>query len=304
MRFVTGPISLGLPALADVQHVVAAVAVERGDVAAQDLPHAARHLAALAAGQPRHEGRHVGRVVHVEALFRGLHGVREGALGHARARDGADGVGRDAVAPELRALHQRERGDAGLGGRVGALPHAAQHTRAGAGVDDARVHLVAGLHLVTPVGGRVARQAEVPLEVHVHHRVPLLFAAAHEHAVAHEAGVVHHHVQPPEGGHGLVHQRLGLCPVGHVGAVGKRLAAHGLDGAHHLGGRALVAALAVVGGAQVVDHHLGALTRQLERVLTADAAPCARDDDHATFTDSTHVLALSFKRKSAVTRGR
>ena len=46
------------------------------------------------------------------------------------------------------------------------------------------------------------------------------------------------------------------------------------------------------------------LTGKLERLLTADAAPCARDDDHATFTDSTHVLALSFKRKSAVTRGR
>jgi hypothetical protein len=63
-------------------------------------------------------------------------------------------------------------------------------------------------------------------------------------------------------------------------------------------------ALAVVGGAEIVDHHLGALTRQLERVLATDAAPCARDDDHATFADSTHVLALSFKRKSAVTRGR
>jgi hypothetical protein len=53
-------------------------------------------------------------------------------------------------------------------------------------------------------------------------------------------------------------------------------------------GRALVVALAVHGAAQVVDDDLGALMGQQQRVLTADAASCARDDGDATLTQLGH----------------
>ena len=61
--------------------------------------------------------------------------------------DGRDRVGGDAVAAELGGLHQGERGDAGLGRRVGALADAALEAGAGAGVDDARIDGLARLRL-------------------------------------------------------------------------------------------------------------------------------------------------------------
>ena len=57
---------------------------------------------------------------------------------------------------------------------------------------------LAGLRLVAPVGGGVAGDGEVALEVHAHHRVPLVLGRVGEHPVAHEAGVVHHRVEAAE----------------------------------------------------------------------------------------------------------
>jgi len=52
------------------------------------------------------------------------------------------------------------------------------------------------------------------------------------------------------------------------------------DLGHHRFGGGGVAALAVDGAAEVVDHHLGAATGQLQRVLLAEPAARARDDRH------------------------
>ena len=59
--------------------------------------------------------------------------------------------------------------------------------------------------------------------------VPFLFGARDEHAVAHEAGVVHDDVEAAEGLDGGLHERAGRGEVGDVGAVRDRLAAEAAD---------------------------------------------------------------------------
>src|SRR5262249_38197726 len=151
-----------------------APAVGDADLPALDLEDAAGDVARLLAAQPGDERGDVRRVHRVEALLGLAHHVGEDALGEARARRGCDRVGRDAVAPELDPLHQRECGAARLGGRVVALPDAALEPRARARVHDPRRDALAGLRAVAPVRTGVARDAEVAAQVDAHDRVPLL----------------------------------------------------------------------------------------------------------------------------------
>ena len=75
-----------------------------------------------------------------------------------------------------------------------------------------------------------------------------------EHAVAHQAGVVHDHVEPAERVDGGVDEPSGAVPVGHVVAVDDRLAAHRLDVGDDLGRRPRGrVARTVELGAEVVD---------------------------------------------------
>ena len=80
-----------------------------------------------------------------------------------------------------------------------------------------------------PVVHRVACDAEMPAQVDLHGGIPLLDRRADEHAVAHHAGVVDHDVQAAEVLERRGDDPAGAFPVGHVVAVGHRLAARRAD---------------------------------------------------------------------------
>jgi hypothetical protein len=185
------------------------------------------------------------------------------------------------------------------------MPAFAAEYRPGGRVDDARVDLFSGLDLPAPIRGSVPSDTEVPLEVHANDGVPFFFAAADEHPVAHEASVVDDGIEPTELVDRLPHERLGLLPIRNVRAVGHRLAAHVPNRLHHLVRRALATAFAAVAHAEVVDDDFRALPRKLERMLAADAAPCARYDHYPSFTNASHPqtsasanLTINFPRCS------
>ena len=140
----------------------------------------------------------------------------------------------------------------------------------------------------------MAARGEGALEVHLDHRVPLRLAHVGEHAVAQDAGVVDEDVEAAEGVDGGLHEALGAVPVADVVGVGDGLAAHGLHLVDHLLGRAGVVALAVHRAAEVVDHDLGAVVGEEERVLAADPPPGARDDRDATLAQLRHAGSSPF----------
>jgi hypothetical protein len=97
-------------------------------------------------------------------------------------------------------------------------------------IDDPRTQLRTSLGLLAPVTRGMAGDTEVAFEVHGHHRIPVGFGEAGEHAVAADAGVVDHHVQTAEGFDGLAHDQRRIVVAGDVVAVGLAAAfAHGLQ---------------------------------------------------------------------------
>ena len=141
-------------------------------------------------------------------------------------------------------------------------------------VDDGRPDVLAGLGALAPADAGELGDGEGALEVHPEDRVEVVLGHRHDHLVPDDAGVVDQDVVPAEGVVGRGDQVLGAAEVGHVVVVGHRLAAPGLDHLDHLVGGPLVGALAARAPAQVVDDHLGALSRQLEGFAPAD--PVAR----------------------------
>ncbi|GAA3035027.1 hypothetical protein GCM10020000_10600 [Streptomyces olivoverticillatus] len=87
----------------------------------------------------------------------------------------------------------------------------------------------ARLGLRPPVRGGVLERQEVPLEVDVDDRVPVVLAEVDEHAVAQEPGVVDERVQPPVGLQGEGRQGGGALGGGDVAAVRDGPAAAGAD---------------------------------------------------------------------------
>ena len=146
---------------------------------------------------------------------------------------------------------------------------------------------LARLGAVAPVGGRRARETQKwPLQVDADHRVPLLLGGAHEHAIAHEAGVVHHHVEAAEGVDAWsARARRPARKSATSAPLATASPPHGADLLTTSSGRRLELALAVERDAEVVDHDLRALAGELEGVRAADAATRAGDDDDASFTD-------------------
>jgi hypothetical protein len=65
-----------------------------------------------------------------------------------------------------------------------------------------------------------------------------------------------------------------------------RFATHRPDGVDHFAGGAGRAACPVDLGTQVVDHHLGPLPRELERVPAPDAATRSGHDHDPSVTDA------------------
>ena len=131
-------------------------------------------------------------------------------------------VDRDAVAGQLEGGDDGEGRDAGLGRAVVGLAGVAVDARHRRGVDDAAVHLLAGLDLLPPVGGGPAGRAEGALEVDLDDGVPLLLGHVGQHPVPQDAGVVDHDVEVAEALDGGVDEALRALPGRDVVAVGHR----------------------------------------------------------------------------------
>ena len=125
---------------------------------------------------------------------------------------------------------------------------------------------------------------EVTPQVYAYDGVPLLDGGVHEHPVAQNAGVVHHHVEAAKGRDGCLDEPGGCLPVGHVRPVCDGLAALRADLFHDLLGCAGIAATAIRATAEVVHDDLRPLARKSQRVFVADAAGTARHDHDASIT--------------------
>src|SRR4051812_4105313 len=128
--------------------------------------------------------------------------------------------------------------------------------------------------------------------VHAHDRIEVVRIHVPDHAVAHDAGVVHEDVEPAPRVDRLLHHLPGRVVVGHVGVVGDRLAAPLLD---DLDCEVGVAARALTAhrSPDVVDDDLGALLGQLHRVAPPDAVPGSGDDGDLA-VEQTHGCPTSF----------
>ena len=141
------------------------------------------------------------------------------------------------------------------------------------------MHEAAAL-LLAEMRHRGAADVEGAVKMHLDHGVPFLGRHVVEHAVAQDAGVVHHHVDAAEIVDRVLHDLLRVLPLGDAVGVGHRpaLAVRLGDLGHHLLRRADILALTGHRRADVVDHHLGAVRRQADRGRAADAAPRAGND--------------------------
>ena len=164
------------------------------------------------------------RVVELLVAAVGRRQLAERGLRHPRPRIRRKTVDRDAVASQLLRRDHRERRDPRLRRAVIRLADVAEDSGRARRVEHTRAHLLARLRALAPVRGRVPGRREVPLQVDADHRVPLVLLHVHEHPVAQNSGVVDEDVQPPERFDRLVDEPF--CPreVGHVLAVGDRLA--------------------------------------------------------------------------------
>ncbi len=108
--------------------------------------------------------------------------------------------------------------------------------------------------------------------MHVEHGVEFVPAQIGERLVAQDAGVVDHHVDPSEVGHGAVHDGGGRVGIRHRVAVGHGDATGGDDLVDHRPGGAGPGTVAVDVAPEVVHHHGGAQCRQQQGVFTAQTA--------------------------------
>ncbi|TLD47114.1 MAG: hypothetical protein FAZ92_00606 [Accumulibacter sp.] len=105
----------------------------------------------------------------------------------------------------------------------------------------------------------------------VEHRLPLLVAHLLDDVVPGVTGVVDDDVEAAELAERRLHEALGEIGGGDAADAGDRLAAGRDDVADGLCRRC---------GVDIIDHHMRALRRQLERHRATDAAAGAADDRH------------------------
>ena len=235
--------------------------------------------------QHQHGGHHGFRLEGIE------HFLGHQPFGHARGGRGGQGVDMDVVlgAFQGQGLHQPHLGQ--LGSAIVALTKVAIQTGGRGGHHDAPVLLG---HHVRPHRLAAVRRAH---QVHIHHQAEVVHAHLGKALVTQNAGIVDQHIHAAPGVDGLLHHGLHRCKVGHRGCVGQGLAARSTNLVHHLLRRTCGATAAVHGTAQVIDQHPGAAGRQGQRMLTPQAATCARDDGYAAFEfDVCHGKTLRIKK--------
>jgi hypothetical protein len=115
------------------------------------------------------------------------------------------------------------------------------------------------------------------LQMHADDGIPVGLFHLVEDGIAQYAGIVDHAIDAAEGVDGSLDHAMGAIPARHRIAVGNRLTAGILDRTYCFRRRAGIGALAAIGGAQIVDHHLGAVFGHGDGDIAADAAACAGD---------------------------
>jgi predicted exporter len=241
-----------------------------------------RGVLALVGAEVRDEG---GDVLRCQLLE---HVRRHDRLGHAALGDGRDDVALDVVLGAFVGQRLRQADDAQLGRAVVGLPKVAVQARRARRVNDASVAVFAQQRPRGP--GHVHGAGQVDRQ----HLGPVLLRHLHEGHVAQDAGVVDDDVELAEGFLRLGDDLLGAFPGVHAVVVGHGLTARRLDLVDDLVGRcAATAAGAVHRATEIVDHHLGTTFGQQERVGSAQATPCTRDDcDSVVETNLGHVCLL------------
>ncbi|MNP49663.1 hypothetical protein D3C76_1438670 [compost metagenome] len=116
----------------------------------------------------------------------------------------------------------------------------------------------------------------MPFQVHAHHQVPVFFREADEHAVTQDAGIVDQHMHLAKRRQRGVDDVLRATQGGDIVVVGDGLAAPRVYLVHHRLGRL---------AADVVDHDIGALGGERQRIGAAQPATGAGDNHGTAFTD-------------------
>jgi hypothetical protein len=141
------------------------------------------------------------------------------------------------------------------------------------GHDDAAVLLLS--HDVPYRLGAVDRAEQV----HVDDAAKILQRHLGEGLVPQDAGIVHQHVHPAPGVHGLGDHRLDLLEVSDVGAVSQRFTAGRVNLVDHRSGRL---------GPEVIDHDLCSVRGQRQGVGAAQARAGAGHDGDPIIELDTH----------------
>ena len=130
--------------------------------------------------------------------------------------------------------------------------------------------------------------------------VPLLLGHREQHPVAEDAGVVDEDVETAEGVDRLLDEARGAVPAADVVGVGRGLAARGRDLVDDLLRRSRVGARTVTTAAEVVDHDLGAVASEGQRVLASQPTARTRDDADPPFTHAVRAHAFVVSRVGLV----
>ena len=121
-------------------------------------------------------------------------------------------------------------------------------------------------------------------------RIPLVLGHVGHHAIAQNAGIVDQNVELAELVDSLVDHALRPVPTADVVAVHNRLATFGNDFVGDLLCQRRIAAAAIDLGTNVVDDDLGAVPRQHQGMLAAEAARGTRDNGNPILTKPTHSI--------------
>ena len=116
--------------------------------------------------------------------------------------------------------------------------------------------------------------------MHLHDLVPGGFGRLGEGLVEQDAGIVDQNVGAAEMLDGIVEHRLAARHGRNIGAIGNRAAARRLDRIDNLLRHRGVAAAAVTGTAEIVDHDSRALAREQPGIGLAEPAARPGDQRH------------------------
>ncbi|MNP41866.1 hypothetical protein D3C76_1355920 [compost metagenome] len=122
------------------------------------------------------------------------------------------------------------------------------------------------------------------LQVHTHHRVPVIFRQAQKQPVTQHPGIVDQHVHLAERRQRGLDDALCMLQGSNVITVGDGLATRRQDLPNHIAGRFVT---------NIVDHDIRPLGSEGQRIGATEAATCTGDNYRTTVTHC-HEALLGF----------